>query len=308
MVVRFQNAFIVAVIAALAALSADRSFATTAGYADVLDGDGLYSNAGINVTPFFGNGSSGLFGVNGSCCMGVQTGTNNVAVDDGDGLQGGADAERLEFQLDAGFGLVGIDFIFARANPILLSGFLTDPQIAVGFNPNGNITAAYDDATKSVRITHPWAGGSVTDFTFGNPGASSGQKITLSVFDPAQAAPQAAVYGFEWDVASPTFSGDVDGDGDVDLVETTGDLISDFDVIRANWFSNSSPTRAMGDLNGDGIVEFDDFAEWKAAFPFPIAGNFETGFYVVPEPAGLASVSIALLGLSLRRRQRIETL
>lgn len=302
--VRFHETLGVAIVAVIAAFSSQRSHAFTAGYADIFDGDGGFTNNGIDVRPFFGDGTAGLFGVNGSCCVGVQTGTSAVAVDDADGNQGGTDSERLEFQFDPGYGMVGIDFIFTRANPILLSGFLTDPQIAIGNDPNGNITAAYDDATKSVRISHPWAGGSVTDFTFGNPGASSGQKITLSVFDAAQAGPQAAVYGWEWDQASPTYPGDVDGDGDVDLLENDGDMLSDFDIIRNNWFNSSSPTRSMGDLNGDGIVEFDDFGEWKAAFPFPIAGNFETGFYVVPEPAGAAMVSAAFLLIGICRRRK----
>lgn len=302
--VRFHKALGVVIVAAIAALIAQRSHAFTAGYTDLFDGDGGFANTGIDVRPFFGDGTAGLFGVNGTCCIGVQSGTNAAAVDDVDGVQGGADSERLEFQFDPGYGLVGIDFIFTRANPILLSGFLTDPQITIGNNPNGNITAVYDDAAKSVRITHPWAGGSVTDFTFRNPGASSGQKITLIVVDAVEAGPQAAVFGWEWDQASPTYPGDVDGDGDVDLVENNGDMLSDFDIIRSNWFNSSSPTRSMGDLTGDGIVEFDDFGEWKAAFPFPIAGNFESGFYVVPEPVGTALVSAAFLSIGLCRRRK----
>lgn len=294
-----------AVLAGGIALGAGTVGATTATYTDMLTGDASYANTGITVNPFRGS-NPWIFGVAGTCCIGVEGGTNGAAVDDADGVQGGPDAERLEFQLDAGYGLVGIDFIFTRANPVLLSGFLYDPQIQFGYNPNGNITAAYDGATKSVLITHPWAGGSVTDFTFSSPGASSGQKITLSVADPGQAGPQAAVYAFEWDAASPIFPGDVDGDGDVDLVEANNDMISDFDVIRSNWFNSSSPTRAMGDLNGDGIVEFDDFAEWKAAFPYPIAGSIEAGFYVVPEPASLAAIgfSVLLVGVGTRCRKR----
>src|SRR5690606_27708772 len=115
------------------------------------------------------------------------------------------------------------------------------------------------------------------------------------VVDPGQPGPQAAVYAFEWDAALPLFPGDVDGDGDVDLVETTGDMLSDFDIIRNNWFNSNSPTREMGDLNGDGIVEFDDFAEWKAAFPYPIAGSIEAGFQVVPEPSSFTVLGVSAL-------------
>lgn len=277
-------------------------YAATAGPNEILDGDGAYFDTGITINPFDVGGSPGLFGVAG-CCVGVQGGTNNVAVTDGDGVEGGADAQSIDFVLDPGFGLAGIDFIFARANPIILSGFTTNPLVSVGNNPNSNITAAYDSGTNSVQIFHPWAGGSITDFTFGNPNASAGQTITLMVADAGDSAPQAAINQVEWLPASLIVPGDVDGDGDVDLVEIGGDGISDFDIIRDNWFNDSSPTREMGDLNGDGIVEFDDFSEWKTEFGVPIAGSMADGFYVVPEAASIVLAGIGLLSFTAVRRR-----
>ena len=53
--------------------------------------------------------------------------------------------------------------------------------------------------------------------------------------------------------------GDVDDDGDVDLVESVmdGDGVSDFDIIRMNWLETNASfgmtlLRSDGDLNENG--------------------------------------------------------
>lgn len=72
--------------------------------------------------------------------------------------------------------------------------------------------------------------------------------------------------------------GDADGDGDIDLVENDSDGISDYDLIRMNFFADT-PLNTNGDFTLDGRVDINDFNVWKNAF-LAAGGVFET----VPEP------------------------
>lgn len=67
--------------------------------------------------------------------------------------------------------------------------------------------------------------------------------------------------------------GDVDCNGDIDL--------DDFAIIR-DHFRLTVGSRSEGDLSGDGVVNFDDFLEWKGNYVGSFAG-FE--FQPVPEPS-----------------------
>lgn len=93
--------------------------------------------------------------------------------------------------------------------------------------------------------------------------------------------------------------GDVDGDGDVDAFETDGDLISDLDIITANFLQGFA-TRSMGDLTSDGVVDLQDFRVWKANYP----GSFSLSSWLgaqVPEPGSVALGLLAVAGVVVCR-------
>ena len=132
--------------------------------------------------------------------------------------------------------------------------------------------------------------------------------IAIGTFTADSDTQMLAIGGGDWDAglsgfvlrsSMPLIPGDTDGDG------TGGEHPDDFEPIRANFRMNVS-TREMGDLVTNGVVDFEDFREWKVAF---LAGGgslagVDFGFLSnVPEPSALVLALVACLGLaSVRRR------
>jgi hypothetical protein len=88
----------------------------------------------------------------------------------------------------------------------------------------------------------------------------------------------------------PPLPGDTDGDG------IAGEFPDDFEPIRAN-FRESVTGRSMGDLTGDGLVNFADFREWKAVHlggGGSLAGLDMSFGTSVPEPSSTALICIAV--------------
>lgn len=78
------------------------------------------------------------------------------------------------------------------------------------------------------------------------------------------------------DEVSTLQKGDVNLDGDVDL--------NDLTAIQSH-FRTSVTSRSFGDLDEDGFVDFTDYLEWKAYFPFPGTGAGSSTNSGVPEPS-----------------------
>jgi hypothetical protein len=87
--------------------------------------------------------------------------------------------------------------------------------------------------------------------------------------------------------------GDVDDDGDVDA--------ADFGIIR-DHFKKPVTARDDGDLDGDGMVGFTDYLEWRALVaPGSAAASLSLA---VPEPTSLVMLALAASSLAAATRWR----
>ncbi|HJQ79375.1 MAG TPA: hypothetical protein VJ828_05435 [Lacipirellulaceae bacterium] len=88
----------------------------------------------------------------------------------------------------------------------------------------------------------------------------------------------------------PLVPGDTDGDGTVEFPD-------DFEPIRAN-FRKTVTDRAQGDLVPNGVVDFDDFHQWKSAFVGgggSLAGLDMSFGANIPEPTAASLLFVAAI-------------
>jgi hypothetical protein len=90
--------------------------------------------------------------------------------------------------------------------------------------------------------------------------------------------------------------------GDVNCMG--GVTIADLEIIAANF--RTSGGRELGDLTGDGFIDFNDFGQWKDNYSGPGLAASAFSFLSVPEPTSTLPVlnGILAFAFSSRRRRR----
>jgi hypothetical protein len=90
-------------------------------------------------------------------------------------------------------------------------------------------------------------------------------------------------------LTTPLTPGDVNGDMMVDIE-------IDLAAIAANF--RTAGNRSLGDLTGNGFIDFDDFDQWKQNFDGAFPEGFSLDFANVPEPGSALLALVAMLGLA----------
>ncbi len=158
-------------------------------------------------------------------------------------------------------------------------------------------------AATVAAITTPTPGTITVDIGVSTSGSSIANSINVTPGDPADPTGDnfvgiedlgvvlsnwnAGVSDLMWPEGTDP---DLDGDGFVGITE--------LDLILLNWHQNVTPGDLLsGDASGDGFVGFDDYviinALWNTGTPPAV---------LVPEPVGIALLSLGTLALLRRRR------
>lgn len=196
---------------ALGLLSGVSTAATIVG-SDTAGTVGAYTTADtlVTLTPYTEIGTPTVGSMNAGGFIGVNGGTNNNAVDDGDGLSTTlGDREALDLTFDPTVGFSRIAFAFSRADGpssidgITISGFTADPGVSV-LDPVGApfVDVRWDSGSGTVYAEISGAQFNGTDRTlvFSNHFASAGNTLRLTVTDTTQGAPQAAIRSISYEV------------------------------------------------------------------------------------------------------------
>jgi hypothetical protein len=172
--------------------------------------------ADLGISTFTTTAQNGLLTINGSgnfggndLRFGIFGGTNNAAIDDGDGVLGGADAESLGILLNADNNIMGnvgalqsLSWDFSRADGpaadsgVFISGFLADPM-AVLSGAVSNSSVDYSAGTLRLDLGATDFGNPDGTVTLGNLAASAGQSLNITIADSTQGFPQIAITNIE---------------------------------------------------------------------------------------------------------------
>lgn len=154
------------------------AFPTNVGASTFTTADGHLT---FTTTNSFSTGTGGNW-------VGDSGGTNVNAWDDGETLTIAIDpATRL-----SGFGLRWTNCTF------LISGFLADPQAQVAAIGGSAGSASWNGTTNTLSITAPWDAGNIRTVTFGNPDATLGTTLQVSIPEPQANNPQVCFTGFDY--------------------------------------------------------------------------------------------------------------
>jgi hypothetical protein len=179
-------------------------------------------------------------------------------------------------------------------SPITAGGTLIASIAGGSPGSTGTMVAEWDAGTP----TDPQAGtdvfgGKRMAFMSGSREVDGVSSQTAGIFDLTPLGQQLFLNAVDYmgGPGVPIIPGDTDGDSVVEF--------EDFEPIRAN-FRETVASRSEGDLVRNGVVDFDDFRQWKTAFTGAggsLAG-IDLGFGAnVPEPSSVALALVVLLGL-----------
>jgi len=164
----------------------------------------------------------------------------------------------------------------------------SDLRVAPATTDNNTTANRWSISVQEITTTQPTT--NITSIAFGQPTLNQNGSVV-----PLIAGDDVVIYGLAGS-GEALIAGDTDGDGTVEL--------EDFEPIRAN-FRKTVTTRAMGDLVRNGVVDFDDFRQWKTAFVGgggSLAG-LDSSFGSVPEPTAAVLTLMAILGACRFRRR-----
>lgn len=168
----------------------------------------IFSDGDITLTPLVGNTPSTFNG--GAVRLGIdEQGTNNNAFNDPDTDPNNGNEEKLQMVFAASAGLTGLSWDFSRVDGpgandgVIISGFTADPLAST--SGAGTLSTTYDAATGTLNLQ---VSNAFVDadgiLTLGNPAASAGQTLLMTVTDTTQANAQLAITGITYENSVPT--------------------------------------------------------------------------------------------------------